>query len=110
MLGIETPHALRNREPVTFALKDTEPLAEVLQVGAHFTGTIKIPSINCGLSGMLLGPVLTAVMSGPENTYDLHIRPVEPPTLNDPRSSVAATGVTQISAKLSAAWIRTANR
>ncbi len=107
LLGIETPQHCETSEPVPFALSATETIAEVLQVGSHFTGTVTIPSISCeGLTGVLVAPVLTAVMSGPENPFDLHLTPVEPgpPTFEKHPlfESYEATGVTQISAKLNA--------
>lgn len=98
ILGIDIPTHCEIVEPVTLALKDTLPLAQLLDEGAHFTGSTNIPDINCGLSGILLSPLLTALMSGPENSYDLHIGPVEPttPTI----SKEEAAPISQISAKL----------
>jgi len=100
ILGIDVPTHCEIVEPVTLALKDTLPLAEMLDEGAHFTGSTNIPDINCGLSGILLSPLLTTLMSGPENSYDLHIGPAEPttPTIADEQ----AAPVSQISAKLNA--------
>jgi hypothetical protein len=49
-------------------------LAELLTVGPHFTGTTTIPPIRCdGLTGLAVGPVLTTVMSGPDNPYALNL-------------------------------------
>jgi hypothetical protein len=100
ILGIDIPTHCEIVEPVTLALKDTLPIAELLNEGAHFTGSTNIPDINCGLSGILLSPLLTALMSGPENSYDLHIGPGEPTTPTIAKEEAAP--VSQLSAKLGA--------
>ncbi len=100
ILGIDIPTHCEITEPVTLALKDTLPLAQLLDEGSRFTGSTNIPPINCGLSGLLLSPVLTLLMSGPENSYSLHIGPEEPtaPTV----ATEPASSVSQISADLHA--------
>ncbi|MGO9763440.1 MAG: hypothetical protein ACLP1Q_19485 [Solirubrobacteraceae bacterium] len=100
ILGIEIPTHCEIVEPVDLDLKETLPLAELLDAGSHFGGSTNIPAINCGLSGLLLSPLLTALMSGPDNSYALHIGPNEPapPTVVTQEASSAS----QISAKLHA--------
>ncbi len=96
ILGINIPTHCEITEPVTLALSDTLPLGQLLGEGAHFTGSTNIPSINCGLSGALLSPLLTLLMSGPENSYTLNIGPNEPgpPTVH----TQEASSVSQVSA------------
>jgi hypothetical protein len=101
ILGIETPTECELTEPLSLSLSDTAPLAQQLDEGSHFTGSTDIPEVVCGgLSGVVLGPVLTELMSGPENSYDLHIGPHEPaaPTV----ATGEASPVSQVSAKLNA--------
>jgi hypothetical protein len=99
LLGINTPTQCETSEPVAFALQSTVTLGEMLNSGVSFAGTVTIPSLTCsGVEGVLVGPLLTSLMSGPENPYSLNLTPHEPgpPT-------VAATGaslVTQISATM----------
>jgi hypothetical protein len=101
ILGIDIPTHCEIAEPVTLALSDTLPLSQLLDAGAHFTGSTTIPSVKCGgLDGVVLGVLLTGLMSGPENSYTLNIGPNEPtaPTV----VSGEATSVSQISAVLHA--------
>jgi hypothetical protein len=99
LLGIDVPTECHTSEPVTFNLSTTLTLGELLDVGPHFSGTTTIPSIKCeGLSGLVLGALVTELMSGPENPYALYIAPREPaaPTvLTDEASSIS-----QVSARL----------
>jgi hypothetical protein len=63
-------------EPATFNLSTTLTLEEMIRHGTHFAGTVTIPQIKCsGVSGLAFGPVLTTLMSGPENPYALAITP-----------------------------------
>ena len=79
ILGITVPTHCQTSEPITLPLSANANLLEVTGKGTHFTGTVTIPPITCpGLKGLLLGPVLTAALSGPENPYSLSISP--PPT------------------------------
>lgn len=99
LLGIEVPTQCETSEPVDFPLHATLTLGELLNSGPGFTGTVTIPSITCGgIDGLLLGPVVTGLMSGPENPYALHIGPHElgPATV----AAGEASSITQISAKL----------
>lgn len=97
--GLELPTNCVTSEPVSFSLSSTLPVAGLLREGPHFTGTVTIPNLTCeGLSGIVIGPALSALMSGPENPYSLKIGPREPaaPTV----TTGAATGVSQVSARL----------
>jgi|GEM_PF-2394686 hypothetical protein len=99
LLGIEVPTQCQTSEPVTFNLKATLTLGELLDVGPHFAGSTTIPTITCeGASGLALGPLITGLMSGPENPYALYIAPREPaaPTV----LSHEATSISQVSARL----------
>jgi hypothetical protein len=99
LLGIDVPTQCQTTEPVTFDLKTTLTLGELLDVGPHFTGSTTIPTISCeGLSGLALGALITGLMSGPENPYALYIAPREPavPTV----ATDEATSISQVSARL----------
>jgi len=101
LLGIGVPTECETSEPVAFSLSSTMPLAQLLDEGPAFKGTVTIPSIKCGgLSGLAVGTLLTELMSGPENPYALHIGPNEPsaPTV----VTGAASPLSQVSAKLNA--------
>jgi hypothetical protein len=95
---IDIPTHCEITEPALLPLKTTLPLEQLLTEGSHFTGSTVIPPINCGISGLLLSPLLTALMSGPENSYSLHIGPNAPaaPTV----VTQEAASVSQISADL----------
>ena len=97
--GIELPAECQTSEPVTLELSTISSANEITAFGAHFTGETTIPSITCGgLDGVLLGPIITELMSGPENPYSLHLAETEPAA---PAIEVAqALGVTQLSARL----------
>jgi len=63
-------------EPITFDLVRTLTVKELLSPGPQFTGTTTFPPIQCtGLEGLALTPVLTTLISGPENPYALGIGP-----------------------------------
>jgi hypothetical protein len=63
-------------EPVTFPLKTTATLSELISKGLNFKGEATIPPIRCeGLEGIVMGLTLTAAMSGPDNEYELAIAP-----------------------------------
>lgn len=75
-LGVSATTQCKTAEPVTFNLSGYVTLLELITTGPAFAGTVTIPPIQCeGLEGLALGPVLTAVMSGPENPYKLAIGP-----------------------------------
>ena len=74
ILAIEAPTQCVTSEPVTLALTDDETDKEVLEK-ANFSGTTTIPPMTCeGLAGLVEGPALTALMSGPENPFVLGIK------------------------------------
>jgi hypothetical protein len=95
VLGIEVPTQCQTSEPVVFNLTNISTLPELIESGARFTGTVTIPSITCeGLTGLVLGPAITLLMSGPENPYSLKINNQAPPRAE----TREATSVSQISA------------
>lgn len=95
VLGIEVPTQCQTSEPLDFNLTNISTLPELIESGPRFTGTVTIPSITCeGLTGLVLGPAITLVMSGPENPYSLKINKQAPPEV----VTKAATSVSQISA------------
>jgi len=74
VLGVTTTTECETVEPITLPLSTTLTLAELLSVGAHFSGTTTIPPIKCaGLDGPAVAAALTTAMSGPENAYALQI-------------------------------------
>jgi hypothetical protein len=76
VLGINIPTTCETSEPITFNLKDTLTLKELLEPGPRFTGTTTLPTMQCGgLEGVVLAPVLTTLISGPDNPYVLSIGP-----------------------------------
>ena len=61
-------------EPIAFHLSTQIKLPILLVWGPAFTGTTTIPPLKCeGPEALLLAPVLSAVMSGPDNSYELAI-------------------------------------
>jgi hypothetical protein len=71
ILGLKIPVKCETVEPVKLPLLKKLSLEELLE-GTTITGTATLPNIKCGgLFGGLLGPVLTELMSGPENAFSL---------------------------------------
>jgi hypothetical protein len=76
VLGIDVPTHCNTSEPITFNGVNSLTAKELLLQGPHFTGTTTLPTIIChGLDGPILGPVMTDLISGPENPYELGIAP-----------------------------------
>ena len=74
--SIKIPTQCKTATPVSFPLSTNLTLLEIVAVGSHFTGTTTLPNIKCGgLFGGLLGPVLSLLMSGPNNAYEFNINP-----------------------------------
>jgi hypothetical protein len=74
ILGINVPTHCETSEPITFNLATHLPLFALLVYGPHFAGTATIPPIVCdGVEGLVLAPLLTTLMSGPDNPYVLDI-------------------------------------
>jgi hypothetical protein len=96
VFGLEVPTHCETTEPVDLPLSSTLTFTELQEVGPRFSGTATIPSIACeGLSGIVVGPLVTAVMSGPDNPFALHIGPYEPAAPSVETSP--ASGITQVS-------------
>ncbi len=75
-LGVSTTTNCQTIEPMTLDLSTNVTVKEFFEQGAHFTGDTTIPPIACeGIEGLVLGPALTLVMSGPDNPYSLTIAP-----------------------------------
>jgi len=73
-LGVKVPTHCKTSEPITFPLTADLGILKLSIIGPEFSGTTTIPPITCeGLEGVVLGPALTAVMSGPENPYKIQI-------------------------------------
>ncbi len=99
LLGINVPVSCQTAEPVDFELSTHLTYPELTDLGPHFSGTVTIPNIECGgLEGLVVAPLLTTLMSGPENPYALYIAPREP---SEPKSvTLPASSTTQVSALL----------
>jgi len=83
VLGIKAPLFCETTEPLSLPLTETATLLELVTKGLHFSGTTTIPSIKCpGLQGLVLGPILTTTLSGPNNPYSIFISP--PPPVEEP--------------------------
>ena len=79
LFGTTVPTKCKTEDPVSFGLSTKLTLEELIRTGSHFAGTVTIPPIECdGISGLVVGPALTALMSGPENPYTLAITPPPP--------------------------------
>lgn len=81
LLGAKLPTHCETSEPISLPLSENLTLDELLgEPGPRFAGVATIPSVIChGLEGAVLGPALTAVMSGPDNPYAIGITPPPPP-------------------------------
>ncbi|HXB16417.1 MAG TPA: hypothetical protein VNV44_11825 [Solirubrobacteraceae bacterium] len=78
-LGLHLPVHCVTTEPIDFKPSAALTLVELAESGPHFKGTTTIPPLNCeGVEGLLLTPVVNALMAGPENPYALHISEIEP--------------------------------
>ena len=97
--GLELPTHCETSEPVEFTPTTRLTITELEEAGTKFEGLTTIPTITCsGVEGLIMGPLITALMSGPENPYVLHISETEPapPTV----VTKPATDTTQVSARL----------
>jgi hypothetical protein len=75
IFGLSLPLTCMTSEPIVFPLENEAP-ASSLGTGSTFTGETTLPSIKCGgLLGGILGPVLTKLMSGPNNPFTLSVSP-----------------------------------
>ncbi len=73
-LGINVPTTCETSEPITLDAVDTLTQYEIFHGGPHFTGTTTLPPIIChGIDGLVLGPVLTTLISGPDNAFVLNL-------------------------------------
>lgn len=77
LLGLSIPTQCATVEPLALELADTLTAEELLKSGWSFTGTSSVPRFEChgGWLGHLFGAVLSALLSGPDNTYALSVRP-----------------------------------
>ena len=69
--GIKVATQCETAQPVKLPLVKTLSLIELIE-GTTITGASTLPNIKCrGLFGGVLGPVLSLLMSGPENAFTL---------------------------------------
>jgi hypothetical protein len=80
ILGITIPEKCNTITPVKLPLEVNETLQKLLGVempaGSFFTGTANFPLVIChGLLGLINGPLLSALFSGPNNPYAISVTP-----------------------------------
>jgi hypothetical protein len=80
ILGLTIPEKCETIQPVFLNLDVNETLAKLLgeeaPAGSFFTGTANFPIVVCrGLFGLINGPLLTALFSGPGNPYAISVTP-----------------------------------
>lgn len=74
---IQIPIGCTSSEPLSLPLSVSEPVNQLSSGNFSTTSEVTVPSFSgCGL----FGPVLTSLMSGPENTITLTVTP--PPPIN----------------------------
>jgi hypothetical protein len=72
LFGLKLSVNCTTAEPVSLELTDTLTREELLKKGWSFSGTTTLPTLKCeGFLGAILGRVLSALLSGPENGYSL---------------------------------------
>ncbi len=99
--GLELPLQCETAEPLTLELSGIGTSGELPE--QHYKGEVTIPSITCGgLEGLVLGPLLTTLMSGPENPYVLSLASHEPtaPSVSIAEPALPPRSVSQVSAIL----------
>jgi hypothetical protein len=76
LLGLNLPLSCKTAEPAVLALEFVGTASEFINAGVSTAGETTIPAVQCGGPlGGVLGSLLTALVSGPNNTYALHIQP-----------------------------------
>jgi hypothetical protein len=77
LLGLRIPTSCSTTEPVVLALSDTLTREALQTKGWSFAGTFTLPRFRCegGFLGAAFGPVLSGLMSGPENDHSLSFGP-----------------------------------
>lgn len=87
-LGLGLPTHCETTTPVVIGAHDVVSFLELLYYGVESSGKLTIPSLRCdGLEGPLLGPALTAAMSGPGNPYEVALTP-PPGTIKPPPGTI----------------------
>jgi hypothetical protein len=75
LFGLTIPTNCTTTSPMSLDLSDVIAESD-LSSGATFTGTTTVPSAKCsGALGGLVGPILTALLSGPNNPFSISIAP-----------------------------------
>ncbi len=77
VVGLKIPAKCTTAEPLVLGLMSALSREELLHTGWSFSGAATLPKIRCegGLLGRLFGPILSALLSGPENAYALSFKP-----------------------------------
>jgi hypothetical protein len=80
ILGITIPEKCNTITPVSLPLSVNETLLKLLggeaPAGSFFTGTANFPIVVChGILGLINGPLLTSLFSGPNNPYAISVTP-----------------------------------
>jgi hypothetical protein len=80
ILGTKVPTHCETSKPLSFLLTDDLTLYKLFETGTTFSGTVTIPPIKCGgVDGAVIAPVLTTLLSGPDNAYSLSFAPPPAP-------------------------------
>jgi hypothetical protein len=76
LLGLNIPVSCQTTRPVEFQLESSTPAANIAK-GFAFSGQTTLPPVKCsgGLLGSLAGPVISELLSGPNNPFSLTIEP-----------------------------------
>lgn len=75
LFGLTIPTNCTTVSPMSLVL-DASINQDQLSSGATFTGTTTVPNAKCtGLLGGLVGPILTALLSGPGNPFSITLAP-----------------------------------
>lgn len=80
ILGLTIPEKCETISKVLLGLETNINLAKLLNseppFGSFFKGTANFPIVICrGLFGLINGPLLTALFSGPNNPYEISVTP-----------------------------------
>ena len=72
--GLKIPTTCATAEPLSLSLVDNLTREELLTKGWSFAGTTTLPRFKCeGFLGPIVGFLLTALISGPENPYAIKV-------------------------------------
>ncbi len=76
LLGLKIPTSCTTAEPAAFNFASTLTREELVNTDWNFAGTVTVPRFKCsgGFLGAAFAPILSDVLSGPEDPYALSFR------------------------------------